>query len=119
MMRRTLFATVLVASALPAQLQAQSLFATRGLGVPITASDARAAALGGIGVGLSGFNFTMENPADVAGLLRRGATATLQPTWNNMELDGQSDRVGGSRFPLIRVFYPLNPRLAASLGYGA
>jgi hypothetical protein len=110
----------LIAIAAPASTaSAQTLFATRGLGAPIAATDARAAALGGIGVGLTGFNFSFENPADAAGLLRRGATATLAPTWNDVEVDGQSDGIGGSRFPLIRVFYPVSARFVASLGYGA
>ncbi len=126
MMRRTdilrtpaALAGLLALTVLPVRVSAQTLFSTRGLGVPISPSDARAAALGGIGAGLPGFNLSLENPAEAAGLLRRGATATLQPSWNRIELDGQSDRIGGSRFPLIRVFYPVNPRVVASLGYGA
>ncbi len=118
MMRRSLF-VILPALLMPALASAQTLFATRGLGVPISATDARAAALGGIGLGLTGFNFNFENPADAAGLLRRGATATLQPSWNRLELEGESDNIGGSRFPLLRVFYPVNTKVVASLGYGA
>jgi hypothetical protein len=54
----------------------------------------------------------------MAGMLRRGASATLQPTWNHVDLNGETDRLGGSRFPLVRVVYPLNGRLVASLAYG-
>ncbi|MEO5511675.1 MAG: hypothetical protein ABIS27_13670 [Longimicrobiales bacterium] len=117
MMQRKLFLLALLL--VPARASSQTLFATRGLGVPLPATDARASALGGVGVGLRGYSFSMENPAEAAGLLRRGATATLMPSWNHVELDGESETIGGSRFPLIRVFYPVNPRVVASLGYGA
>lgn len=120
MMRRHLiYLTVAALGIVPVRASAQTLFATRGLGAPIAPTDARAAALGGVGTGLLGLNMSLENPADAAGLLRRGGTATLSPSWNSVDLGNSSDHIGGSRFPLIRVFYPVNPKLVASLAYGA
>ena len=63
------FALLMLCSTLTAS--AQSLFATRGLGVPVSPVDARVAALGGMGVGLLGFHTSMVNPAELAGLSRR------------------------------------------------
>jgi hypothetical protein len=121
-MTRRILSTFVVSAAFmsaPLHVSAQSLFSTRGLGSPIAPIDARSAALGGIGTGLGGFNLSLDNPADASGLLRRGATATMSPSWSSIDLGNNSDHLGGSRFPLIRVFYPATPRLVASLAYGA
>ena len=116
MMRRLIVGFALVA--LPAQAAAQTLFTTRGLGAPIQPADARATSLGGNTVGLFGFNLSLDNPAESAGLLRRGASATVQPSWIDAEVGGVKEGLGGSRFPLLRVIYPVSPRLVASLAYG-
>lgn len=98
---------------------AQSLFSTRGLGVPAPAVDARAAALGGIGVGLIGFHTSLVNPAEVAGITRRGVSAALQPVSSTSRMDGEEDHTSGTRFPLMRVLYPLGDRTVASIAYGS
>lgn len=98
-------------------VRAQSLFGTIGLGLPITPLDARAEALGGIGTGLLGDNASLVNPADDAGTLRRNISAVFQPTSALMSLDGNSDRRGGTSFPLVRLVQPLGPRLVTSLAY--
>jgi hypothetical protein len=94
------------------------LFATRGMGLPALAVDARARALGGVGVGLLGLNMSLVNPAEIAGFLRRGVSASLQPSSATTEIDGSSSDLGGARFPLVRLIYPLSSRLTASVGYG-
>lgn len=99
-------------------VSAQSLFATRGLGVPVMPVDARAAAMGGIGVGLLGFHTSMTNPAELSGLSRRGVSAALQPVSTSVELDGVEDGTSGTRFPLLSILYPISERLVLSLGYG-
>lgn len=104
--------------AVPAAGSAQSLFSARGLGLPVAPVDARARALGGIGVGLLGFNSSLTNPAEAAGLGRRGVAAALQPSSGSAELGDLSSDFGGTRFPLLRVFYPVSPRLTVDLGYG-
>jgi hypothetical protein len=110
-------AAVLLAAAGPTE--AQSLFNTRGLGVPAPAVDARATALGGLGIGLIGFHSSMTNPAELAGVTRRGVSAVLQPISTSAELDGMRDGTAGTRFPVLRIIYPVNERLVASLGYGS
>ncbi|MCI0432788.1 MAG: hypothetical protein L0271_03950 [Gemmatimonadetes bacterium] len=100
------------------QAAAQSLFATRGMGLPVHAVDARARGLGGIGVGLLGFHTSIVNPAEIGGLSRRGVSASLQPTTSSSEVEGQSGEVSGARFPGIRILYPFSPQLTVSLGYG-
>lgn len=102
-----------------APLSAQSLFSTRGLGVPAPPIDARAAALGGIGVGLIGFHTTMTNPAEIAGVTRRGVSAVLQPISTSAEVAGAEDGTAATRFPVLRMMYPISDRLVASLGYGS
>jgi hypothetical protein len=117
-MKHLLLATAaVVAAATP--LSAQSLFSTRGLGVPISAVDARARALGGIGVGLLGLNTSLTNPAEVAGLGRRGVAAAVQPISGTTRFEGLEDSFAGSRFPLARILYPLRPDLVLSAGYGS
>ncbi|HLU24898.1 MAG TPA: hypothetical protein VKZ58_04275 [Longimicrobiales bacterium] len=107
-------ALFVTASALPAQ----SLFGTRGLGTPVAPVDARARALGGIGVGLMGMNGSLVNPAEIASIGQRSFVGAIQPTARTVELDGRSDKVGGTRFPLLQMMYPLGSRLTLGLGYG-
>lgn len=117
-MRRAAILTLLcLVAAVPAR--AQSLYSTRGLGAPVAPVDARARALGGIQTGLIGFSLGMGNPADAAGIVFRGASATIQPSTRNMELDGQSSTVSGTRFPLARALFPFRNRFVASLGFGS
>jgi hypothetical protein len=117
-MRRTtwLAAGALLLAAQPAA--AQSLFGTAGLGVPVAPVDARAQALGGVGVGLLGMNASLVNPAEPAGILRRGLSATFRSAAHDVEFGGARDRLGGTIFPLARVLYPVSERTVFSLGYG-
>ncbi|CAN5633656.1 hypothetical protein BH23GEM10_BH23GEM10_16410 [soil metagenome] len=116
-MRTIIGAALLMGAAAP--VTAQSLFSTRGLGVPVRPVDARTAALGGIGVGMIGFHTSMTNPAEMAGVTRRGVSAAVQPVSSSFDVDGAQDGVSGTRFPLLSVLYPLSPRLVASIGYGS
>lgn len=97
---------------------AQSHFGVYGLGAPLSPLDARARALGGIGVGLFGLNTALVNPAEVAGLRGRAVAAAIQPTGRSVEFAGRSDRLGGTRFPLIRIIQPMGQRLNLTFGYG-
>ncbi|HEX2166398.1 MAG TPA: hypothetical protein VHG09_04075 [Longimicrobiales bacterium] len=114
---RRILALALLAGSVAAPVSAQSLFATRGLGVPVAGVDARGAALGGIGVGLFGFHTSLVNPAALAGLTRRGVSAALQPVSTSVDVEGAEDGTSGTRFPLVSVLYPVSPRLVLSLGY--
>ena len=112
-MKRFLVAALLLA---PATASAQSLFATHGLGTPIPGVDARARGIGVNGVGLIGLSTTLLNPAEQGGTVRRGVSATLQPWGGSADINGESDRVGGTRFPLFQVLYPYR-RTTFSIGY--
>lgn len=110
-----LIAALLVA----APARAQSLFSARGLGLPVAPVDARARALGGIGVGLLGLNTSMVNPAELAGFSRRGVTGVLQPTYTDITIGDANDKVSGTRFPLVHAVLPVGQRVVLGLGYGA
>jgi hypothetical protein len=114
-MKRVTFAVALLI-ATPLAAHAQSLFGTRGLGVPVEGYDARARGLSGNGVGLLGLSTSMVNPAEQAGLARRGVTAAFQPYVANTELQGEADNISSTRFPLATIMYPT--RLGVfTLGY--
>lgn len=117
MMRATMIFMAALLVAAPAR--AQSLFAARGLGLPVVPVDARARALGGIGVGILGVNTSLVNPASISGITRRGITATLQPTTTDITIGDVSDNVSGTRFPLIHAILPLGQRFVLGVGYGA
>lgn len=97
---------------------AQSTFAVGGLGVPIAPIDARARALGGIGTALPGWNLSLINPAEAVGIPFRGITAAYQSQSGQVELGGANDDFASSRFPMLRVVYPLRSGLVATVGYG-
>lgn len=118
-MKRTTALALCLAFLNAAPTTAQSLFAARGMGVPVAATDARARILGGLGVGLLGLNTSLVNPAAAAGVRQRGISASLLSSPRTMELDGVLAEVGATRFPLLRVLYPLGQRVTATVGYGA
>jgi hypothetical protein len=88
------------------------------MGIPTSPVDARARALGGIGIGLLGLNTSLVNPAEIAGFLRRGVSASLQPSTTTTEIEGATGDLAGARFPMIRLIYPCSTRFTASVGYG-
>ena len=101
---------------LPAAASAQSLFSTQGLGSPLPGLDARSRALGVSGVGLIGLNTSMMNPADQAGIFRRGVSASFQPWSGSASFNGEEGDIGGTRFPVIQILYPAS-RFTFMLGY--
>ncbi len=116
MNRRAMTVVLALALAAPAAAHAQSLFSTHGLGTPLDGVDARARALGVNGVGLAGLSTTLLNPAEPAGTLRRGVSATFQPWSGNAQLNGEEGTIRGTRFPLITIIYPM-ARMTFTLGY--
>ena len=116
MLKRGILLLALLAAAQP--VGAQSLFGVRGLGVPVDPIDPRGRALGSSGLGLLGLNTSMVNPAELAGIRRRGVVAALQPFYGSEELAGGEDNVSGTRFPLIQLLYPARQRLVIGLGFG-
>lgn len=118
MSRRTIFILGLALAAAAPSASAQSVFSARGFGVPVSPVDARTQALGGIGIGLKGRNASFGNPAALADFGFRGAIATLQSSSREIEFGGAGSSTAANRFPLLRVVYPLTPRLVAGFGYG-
>ncbi|NIP78990.1 MAG: hypothetical protein GWM90_07230, partial [Gemmatimonadetes bacterium] len=88
-------------------LGAQSITSLRGLGDPLFPADARTEILGGIGVGLQGLTVTLTDPAGPAGLRRRGAAVSVAAVERTSTLGDASDANGSTRFPLIRLLYPI------------
>jgi hypothetical protein len=117
-MSRAFLIAILSLCALAPAASAQSIFSARGFGVPVAPIDPRAHALGGIGIGLMGLDASLVNPAEIADYAFRGIVATLQTANRDAELDGASGQSTSNRFPLLRILYPVNERLAASVGYG-
>lgn len=115
-MKRFLLISALLAVT-PLSASAQSLFGTRGLGVPTEGVDARARALASNGVGLLGLTTSLTNPAEQAGVPRRGVTAAFQPWMATTEFEGESGDVSSTRFPLIQIMYPTRYGVFM-LGYG-
>ena len=101
---------------LPVSAHAQSLFGTQGLGAPLAGLDARARGLGVNGVGLIGLSTSLVNPADQAGIFRRGVSASFQPWSGTASVNGESGEIGGTRFPVLQVFYPAG-RFTLTAGY--
>ncbi|MBR9990116.1 MAG: hypothetical protein KFH98_10190 [Gemmatimonadetes bacterium] len=102
---------------LPGALAAQSLTSTRGPGYPVIATDARSMVLGGLGIGLQGFAAPLVNPASVSHTRRRGAVVALEAVDRNVRLGDAEDDVGTTRFPLIRVVFPVRGAVLTA-GYG-
>ena len=115
-MSRRVVGLLLLSMALPCAARAQSLFATRGLGTPLEGYDARARAMSVNGVGLAGLSMSLLNPAEAGGTLRRGISATFQPWGASVDLNGQRGNVGGTRFPLITILYPVS-RITFTAGF--
>lgn len=85
---------------------AQSLLSSRGLGVPLIATDARALALGGIGIGLTGGELSVVDPAAPARLNVPSVAFSFQSSWANTDEDGVGGDFSGTRFPFISLGYP-------------
>lgn len=106
------------ALAVGAPAAAQSITSIRGLGYPIPATDARTAALGGLGIGLQGMTPSLDNPASLAFTTGRGAVVSVAAVEQSAELDGISDASGATRFPLIQLVHPIGG-VVLTAGYGA
>ncbi len=87
----------------PGALEAQSLLGTGGLGIPSEALDARSRALGGVGVGLSGWQLLPNDPGSTGGLFLPSITLTMQPA--SVSVNG-AESAGRTRFPVVAVSYP-------------
>ncbi|HUF12732.1 MAG TPA: hypothetical protein VMN78_06520 [Longimicrobiales bacterium] len=103
----------------PHAARAQSLFGSRGLGIVVSPADGRTAALGGLGIALSGPAAALLNPADAAEVARRGVVVSMQPSVTEIETAGGTADVSATRFPLVQLHLPFGRRTVLSAGYGA
>lgn len=86
---------------------AQSPFGVQGLGLPLEPMNARARALGGMGVGLMGSSLMPTDPAAAAYILAPTLHLSAQPFWGDADLGGDSFTGQGTRFPLMGIAFPV------------
>lgn len=116
-MRWTALLALAAVLAMPGPSRAQSPSTSLGLGYPTPPVDGRAAALGGVGVGLLGGSFSIRNPADLVEFSEASLSLTAAP--EGVTVEGVEDgETGRSRFSTIRAVLPLG-EWAASVGFGS
>lgn len=111
-------AGLLAAFAGPTVAPAQTPVTSLGLGYPVAPLDARAAALGGTGVGLMGASLSFRNPADLVEFRSPILGFTAVPEDVDVRRAGGEEPTGRSRFSLLRGVVPLG-RWAFSIGFGS
>ena len=99
-------------------LLGQSLLARQGLGYTIEPVDARARALGGVGLGLPGLNLSLINPAGVAGVPAPALLVGFQYDESEASFGGVTAEGQSPRFPVVHAALPLGERWVLSAGYG-
>ena len=97
----------------PEALHGQSLFNAAGLGTPLEPLDGRARALGSLGIGLPGGNFSPTDPGALGRLSVSTGVMVAQPSWLDYEGSAGSGSVQGNRFPLLGVAYPILSGMAS------
>jgi hypothetical protein len=106
---------------LAAPLGAQSLFNASGLGLPIDGLDARARALGSVGIGLMGSAILPSDPAASAALQSASGVLSVQPSWVEFDrADGsESGSFRGQRFPMAGFAYPGPRQTVVTLSFAS
>jgi hypothetical protein len=89
-----------------ASLRAQTPVTSIGLGAPVPALDARAAALGGTGLGLLGGSLSARNPADIAFFESPVLGITYAPEGASVDGIGRTADTGRSRVSVLRGAVP-------------
>ncbi len=112
-------ALLLLALLAPSASLAQSPLSSQGLGLPLEPLDARARALGSVGVGLFGSSLLPTDPSAVLEVRLPIASATYQATNGSATLGEQESDASATRFPLVGIAYPVGERNMATLTYGA
>jgi len=97
---------VLVLASAPS-LTAQAPVTGLGLGYPVPPIDARAAAMGGTGLGLIGGSLSGRNPADMRGFSRPTLGLTYAPESLDVKSAGESQTTGRSRMAIVQAVVPL------------
>ena len=99
-------AAVLMVSMLPGILLGQTPTTDLGLGYPVVPLDARAAALGGTGMGLFAGSFASRNPADLTMFSTPAIGATLAPESVDLKTVDGDAAIGRSRLAVIQAVFP-------------
>jgi len=107
-MRRLFFLTLLGLLSIQTGAAGQSLFGSRGLGLPMEPLDARARGLGSVGVGLLGSNLSPADIASAARIFLPTGQLTLQPQWVDGEFGGETTNLRATRFPHLGLAYPVS-----------
>ena len=115
--RTAVMLVALLATGVPAA-GAQSVTSITGLGYPVIPTDARAEALGGLGIGVFGMTVPFTNPASVADVRRRGVVVTAVADDRTATMGDVSANSGSTRFPLIRIIFPVGDVVLTG-GYGS
>lgn len=99
-------AAALMVSMLPGSLSAQTPATDLGLGYPVVPLDARAAALGGTGLGLFGGSFSSRNPADLTVFSNPAVGATMAPEAVSLKTVDGAQSIGRSRLAVVQGVLP-------------
>ena len=105
---------LVLAPALAAQMPVTGL----GLGYPVPPLDARAAALGGTGLGLLGGSLSGRNPADLRGFNRPTLGLTYAPESIGVETPDGTQTTGRSRVAIVQAAVPIRS-WTVGLGFAA
>jgi hypothetical protein len=107
-MNKRIVIFVAAAALWPSSAQGQSLLNAAGLGFPSLSVDARARALGGVGIGLRGGSLAASDPAAAAYFGLPTVMMTAQPSWVTVDRTdaAPSSSFKGTRFPLLGIAYP-------------
>jgi len=97
---------VLMVAMLPGILSAQTPATDLGLGYPVVPLDARAAALGGTGMGLFGGSYSSRNPADLTMFSNPAVGGTLAPESVSLETVDGAESIGRSRLAVVQGVLP-------------
>lgn len=92
----------------PTPAGAQTPISAVGLGVPVPSIDARAAALGGTGLGLRNGSLSARNPADIVLFGRPALGITYAPEGVTVEGENGSLDTGRSRMAVLRGAVPFD-----------
>lgn len=101
-------AVCLTGAVAPKPAEAQTPITAVGLGVPVPSIDARAAALGGTGLGLRDGSLSARNPADIALFGRPALGITYAPEGVSVKGPDGSLDTGRSRMAVLRGAVPFD-----------
>ena len=99
-------------------LAAQTPITSSGLGYPVPPVDARAAALGTVGIGLLGGTFSVRNPADLTQHIYPGINISIAPEGVSVKGPDGASTTGRERFSVVRAIVPF-AGFFVSFGFGA